>query len=194
MRSKIKVLPHNPLHVEQFSCLKVWLESILSSIPIVSIEHIGSTSIPNLPAKPVIDIDVIIHKGNLEQVIQVLMDCGVYSYRGELGLPGRHFFQPGNTVEHNLYVCIEGCLALRNHLEVKKILLQDSELRREYGEVKLKLAKDLAEGRLLCNDDYNIGKNEIVAKILEKSDLSEEDRAFIVETNATRLAKRDWSF
>src|ERR1035438_8127870 len=58
----------------------------------------------------------------------------------ELGIPGRHALRsPADGLACHVYVCVDGCLALANHLAVRDVLRGDPELRAEYGNAKLAL-------------------------------------------------------
>ena len=167
--------PHNPRWATEFSCTKTKLQAILSNVPIICIEHVGSTSIPSLLAKPVLDIDIIVTPQNLSAARAALVNVG-YEDRGEQGVSGRVAFrQPidikGNEMKRNTYVVIEGCLALRNHLDLRRILQEDEGLRREYKNVK----RVLVRGGVGDVDEYCRGKTEVMLKILRRAGWNEVD-------------------
>lgn len=137
------VEPYNPEWATQFASLKSELESFLTGVSYQSIEHVGSTSIPGLPAKPILDIDVVATASQLPLVIEALSKEGTgYLYMGELYIEHRHAFRaPGLEPVRNLYVCVEGSAALRNHLGVKRLLMEDEALREEYGKLKMELGE-----------------------------------------------------
>ncbi|KAL9045630.1 MAG: hypothetical protein Q9214_001354 [Letrouitia sp. 1 TL-2023] len=177
MGIKIEVLPHNPLYTLQFSHLKFWLQHELRGVPVLAIEHIGSTAIPGLVAKPIIDIDVVVRAEHVPAAVDALRDSCHWSHKGECGIPGRHSFRPGRIRPvHNLYVCVDGCLGLRAHLAVKRVLLGDGEMRRRYGEVKMELAKV----EWLWYEQYNEAKNGIIEEIMAKGGISEEERRELI--------------
>jgi GrpB-like predicted nucleotidyltransferase (UPF0157 family) len=112
-------------------------------VPYISIEHVGSTSIPQLAAKPILDIDVVASQTQLPRVLEALQHVPDLAliYMGELGIANRHAFRAPQTVPvRNLYVCVEGSAALRNHLAVRDLLRGDEGLRGEYGALKSGLA------------------------------------------------------
>jgi GrpB-like predicted nucleotidyltransferase (UPF0157 family) len=111
-------------------------------VPFVSIEHVGSTSISRLTAKPILDIDVIATKEQLQSVLGALQHPDLQLiYMGELGITDQHAFcAPQKFPVRNLYVCIEGFAALRNHLAVRDMLRNHEGLRREYSMLKSELA------------------------------------------------------
>lgn len=132
---------YNPIWALQFQAIRAELETYLSGVSYQSIEHVGSTSIPGLPAKPILDIDVVATVPQLQDVITALSKEGTgLLYMGELYITDRHAFRaPGMEPVRNLYVCVEGSAALRNHLGVRNLLLKDEKLREEYGSLKMDL-------------------------------------------------------
>jgi GrpB-like predicted nucleotidyltransferase (UPF0157 family) len=138
----VTVLPYDPTWPQSFEQIKKELEVALKGVPFVSIEHVGSTSIPNLAAKPVLDIDVVATQEQLQSVLEALKHPDLQLiYMGELGIANRHAFrEPRKSPVRNLYVCVEGSAALRNHLAVRDLLRSDEGLRREYGALKSELA------------------------------------------------------
>ncbi|KAJ6145816.1 hypothetical protein N7470_009711 [Penicillium chermesinum] len=137
---KVTIEPYSPEWPILFAERKSHLEQILQGIPIVSIEHIGSTSIPSLHAKPVIDIDIIIKPSSLEAGRQALAAAGFDK------LDAAHGRSSDGSVRYNTYLAIDGCESLRNHLDTKRVLLEDEELRKEYSQLKLKLQESTFDG------------------------------------------------
>ena len=195
--AKVQVLPHDPLWSVQFSTAKANLTEILKDVSIVAIEHVGSTSIPDLPAKPVLDIDIIVSSENIDKARKRLVEVG-YSDLGELGIKDRwvmrepgygadefasgyNFKANGKTgigMRMNTYVILEGCLQLRNHLDIKRVLLENKALRREYGETKRGLVE-----RGMDIDDYVRGKSEVIQKILEVAGWTREELGIVGDAN-----------
>jgi len=190
---QVTIEPHNPAWLDEFQKTKSSLESILKDAPCQSIEHVGSTSIAGLPAKPVLDIDIIVTPAQLPAVRKALSDAG-YLDCGEADIPGRFIFrQPGygqkdaafghlgagGEMRRNTYAIIEGCPALRNHLDIKRVLVENEALREEYGNVKKGLM-----GREFNNiGEYAHSKNKILWKLLAAAGWSEEDLAPVKKAN-----------
>jgi GrpB-like predicted nucleotidyltransferase (UPF0157 family) len=141
---------------------------------VVAIEHVGSTSVPGLAAKPVIDCDIIVAEADVPAASQVLSELG-FTPEGELGIPQRWAFrEPGRLRGTNTYVVVAGSLSLRNHLAVRDILRADATLREQYAAVKRKVSLTAAN-----IDEYGQGKNSMVQQILAAAGMSEADRAAI---------------
>lgn len=146
---------------------------------ITGFEHVGSTAIEGLAAKPVIDIDAIYNnKEFLPEIIRRLEGLG-YIYEGDKGIPGREAFKAPSGICHHLYVCEEGCLALRNHLAIRDYLKTHPEECAAYGKLKLALAPLYERSPA----EYGEAKTEFLTQILNKCGIGKEELDSIVEVN-----------
>lgn len=180
---RVTVLPYDPTWAESFETIRARLAAALDGVPVVTIEHVGSTAVPGLAAKPILDIDVVVERAGLGAAIAALEKAG-YTHAGDLGVPDRHAMRASTTDEYaavtrNVYVCVDGSLSLRNHLAVRDTLRADADLRDAYAAVKLGLAARELDGI----DDYIDGKNEIVQRILAAAGISTDDRGAILTVN-----------
>ncbi|MBM3664019.1 MAG: GrpB family protein, partial [Actinobacteria bacterium] len=143
---RVTVVPWNPQWSIEFESIRRELSNACASTPVRAIEHVGSTSVPGLAAKPIIDVAVVVARDDVDDAIAALEAAG-YSYQGERGVPDRHAFHaPPHGPARHVYVAVDASLALRNHLAVRDVLRSDPELRRRYGELKLDLAsRDIAD-------------------------------------------------
>jgi GrpB-like predicted nucleotidyltransferase (UPF0157 family) len=145
-----------------------------AGVPVVAIEHVGSTSVPGLAAKAVIDCDIIVARQDVAAASKVLMTLG-FTPEGELGIPLRWAFrEPERLAGTNTYVVVAGSLALRNHLAVRDALRADPTLRDQYAAVKRRVGAVAAD-----IDEYGQGKSAMVQRILAVAGLSEAERASI---------------
>ena len=103
------------------------------------IEHVGSTSVRGLSAKPVIDIDVVIRDTSmLPAAVSALAGIG-YTHEGDLGIPGREAFKykgKEHLLKHHLYVCAEDSSELKRHITFRDYLRSHPEAVKEYSRVK----------------------------------------------------------
>ena len=121
----IIVEPYNPKWVIEFEKIKNEIIPIIGD-SIISFEHVGSTSVVGLWAKPVIDIDVIIDDGMLPVIIKELATIG-YKHEGDLGISGREAFkyneeEKSHLMKHHLYVCHKDNAELKQHLALRYFL------------------------------------------------------------------------
>jgi GrpB-like predicted nucleotidyltransferase (UPF0157 family) len=177
----ILLTPYNPAWPAQFERIAATIKPALAHIPSATIEHVGSTAVPGLAAKPIIDIDIIVDPPDIPAGIAALESIG-YTHRGNLDVPGREAFAPpDNTPRRNLYLCERGCLSVRNHLAVRDILRTRPDLRDQYAAFKFALAAE--PGMDIAN--YTDGKSPILQTILAESDLTPAELAEILTVNTT---------
>jgi len=128
-----------------------------------SIEHVGSTSVCGIAAKPILDIAVAISAAREgEKAIAPLENLG-YEYRGEYGIKGRFYFVKGEPRTHHIHMLPVDSEEWRNHLFFRDYLCQNSAAAAEYD----KLKRDLAKKNTGDRDAYTDGKADFVKKILE---------------------------
>lgn len=131
---------------------------------VLDIQHVGSTSIPGLEAKPIIDIAIGV--ASLEiglNCIEPLSKIG-YEYKNDAGIPGRHFFAKGDKEKRTHYLHIE---VINGQLWNNHILFRDY-LRKhnDYGEEYAKLKRILASRYENDRDAYTIGKDEFIRNVI----------------------------
>jgi GrpB-like predicted nucleotidyltransferase (UPF0157 family) len=143
-------------------------------------EHVGSTSVPGLHAKPVLDICIVVpSKRDVPFVIKGLAGLG-YVHRGNLGVPDREAFaRPEHLPRHHMYVSPRGALSLKNQLGVRDYLRSHPDAAKEYGDLKLSLARRFPEDI----DSYIAGKTEFILAILRRIGFDERELADIAEIN-----------
>jgi GrpB-like predicted nucleotidyltransferase (UPF0157 family) len=161
----VEVVDYRAEWPQQFERVAARLRSALAHVPSVQVEHVGSTSVPGLAAKPVLDIDVIVEDADWRAALHALESMG-YLHRGDLGIDGREAFAaPDDTPRRHVYLCrADGC-AVRNHLAVRDVLRRDALLRDEYAAAKERLAS--LPGMDI--DTYVAGKSAVLQKILARS-------------------------
>lgn len=138
MKRRVEVLPFDPAWTQAFEDIKAELQSALGGL-CIRIEHVGSTSVPGLSAKPVIDIDAVIRdRSMLGEVIAALGKLG-YIHEGDLGIPGREAFGyegKEHLMKHHLYVCAEDSDELKRHIAFRDYLRTHPETAKEYSRIK----------------------------------------------------------
>ena len=166
MRKHVVVEPYNEAWKEDFAAIRGELEGALGDLAL-RIEHVGSTSVPGLSAKPVIDIDVVIRdRSQLPDVVSAMASIG-YHHEGDLGIPGREAFKyegKEHLRNHHLYVCAQDSAELKRHVAFRDYLLSHPEAVAEYSRVK-------EEGAALYPydiDKYIEHKTPLIRGIYEK--------------------------
>ena len=135
---RVEVSPYDAAWADDFQKIKGELDSVLKGL-VLSIEHVGSTSVPGLSAKPIIDIDVVIKdEAALPPVIEALQSIG-YQHNGDQGIKGREAFDYEGKEQlrkHHLYVCAADSSELKRHMTFRDYLRSDPEAVRGYSRVK----------------------------------------------------------
>ncbi len=137
---------------------------------LIDIQHTGSTAIPGIAAKPIIDIAVAIDSlSNIDEITQILHELG-YQYRGEQGIPGRHLFAKGDEENrtHYLHIMEKSHHEWKNSILFRDYLKSNSKVAKEYDNLKRKLAKKYESDR----GKYTEGKSKFIQKIIENAILS----------------------
>lgn len=175
----VTVLQYSGRWPESFATVAADLGAALVDLGSARIEHVGSTSVPGLAAKPILDVDVIVTRAEVTVAVAALESIG-YMHRGDLGVTDREAFAaPDEDPRRHVYVCVEDTLHVRNHLAVRDVLRRRADLREEYTEVKLALAADPS----MDIEHYIAGKSAVLQKILAESDLTEVEREEIRRLN-----------
>ncbi len=181
MSSTVEVIGYDPAWRDSFNAIVAVLRRH-PRLAEVRIEHVGSTSVIGLAAKPIIDMDIIAESlEHVEQLKQALEALG-YQHRGDLGIVGREaFFSPPEPTlpSHYLYLCNLDSLAFRNHLVLRDALRADKRLAKQYSELKKSLAKKYPNDI----DRYCEAKSNFILSVLEDNGLSATDLETIGKQN-----------
>ena len=149
---RVTVYPYDPQWPREFEAIRIELEAALGPLAL-RIEHVGSTSVPGLSAKPIIDIEVVIRDYDIfPEVVEKLALAG-YEHEGDLGIPEREAFRyegKDHLQKHHLYVCPQSSRELHRHLTFRDYLRSHPEAVRRYGEAKEKAARKYPDSI----DDY----------------------------------------
>jgi GrpB-like predicted nucleotidyltransferase (UPF0157 family) len=175
----IEVVDYDPRWPETFAHLRSPILTALGDLA-VAVEHVGSTSVPGLAAKPVIDISIVVpEKSDVPTGISRLAILG-YVHRGDLGIEGREAFaNPSGLPMHNLYLCPRGSVALANHLAIRNYLRTHPEAARQYGELKKRLAERFPHDI----DSYVDGKTGMLLRMLREIGFPAEQLSKIEQAN-----------
>ena len=140
---KVVVLPYDRTWKFAFEEIKREIEGAIGDL-IIGIEHVGSTSVEGLSAKPIIDIDVVIKDySTFEAVVNKLESIG-YIHEGNLGIKDREAFKYSDKPhlqQHHLYVCPQQSEELYRHITFRDFLRSNPEAVKKYGAVKEKAAQ-----------------------------------------------------
>ena len=135
---------------------------------VVDIQHVGSTAVPDLPAKPILDIAIAIRTLDIiPDIVERLTEIG-YIYRGDGGDEGGHLFdkepEPDIRTAH-VHVVESSDTQWKNYLLFLKTLREDPNVRKRYADVKQVLAKQFPNDR----KSYSLAKDEFIERVLRET-------------------------
>jgi GrpB-like predicted nucleotidyltransferase (UPF0157 family) len=162
---RIAVVPYDPAWPHRFEAERALLETVLEPWLEEGIHHVGSTAIPGLAAKPIIDMIAGVH--DLEGARAAFGPLREHSYQHTPHRPGiaHHFSKPSarqSEVTHGIHLTEPGSDLWRERLAFRDALRSDAALAAEYATLKLRLAQE-------HDDDisaYTMGKREFVIRVL----------------------------
>jgi len=167
----VKIIPYCSEWKKCFEEEKTGLLSILGD-NVIDIQHIGSTSVPGLVAKPIIDMMVGFRNFyDSFKYIEKLEEQG-YKFLGIADIRGRLFLVKGNEeiTTHHLHIVEYGSELWLEQLAFKEYLCKNAKVAKEYAQLKQKLAEKFEFDR----DSYTSAKADFVRNIINKSLMKQE--------------------
>ena len=167
--NKVLVLPYDKNWQMEFEKIKDELIKVLDDVTI-GIEHVGSTSVNGLAAKPIIDIDVIIPTYSCFNIVVKRLNKLGYKYEKKLSIKDRELFKytgEMHLMTHNLYVCPRNSIELKRHIILRNYLRKNKEAMENYNSIKLK-ATELFPNNM---DKYIEYKTSYIEEVYKKYNL-----------------------
>lgn len=157
----VEVVPYNSAWEQKFEDEAKKIKKIFEEI-FVDIYHIGSTAVPRVKAKPIIDILVEVKDINKVDSYNKQMEELSYVALGEYGIPKRRFFQKGgNNRTHHVHIFEQASPQIKRYIDFRDYLISNLKVAREYSLLKEKLA----EKYRYDIDKYQEGKESFIKKI-----------------------------
>ncbi|NIK55585.1 GrpB family protein [Kribbella shirazensis] len=163
MIAPAEVLDYDPRWPLWFAEIRARVTPYLDGLP-HHLEHVGSTAVPGLAAKPIIDVDIVVPAAGLVRMAIERLTAAGYRHEGDQGIPGREAFAlPPDAVHyHHLYVVVEGNKAHQDHVALRDHLRLNAADRERYAARKRELAHLLTTDRAA----YVEGKAALVEELL----------------------------
>ena len=173
MTAPIIIEEYDPQWPQRFEEIRLHLASVVGTFA-AAIEHVGSTAVPGLAAKPIIDVDILLKSAtDLPQVITKLAAIG-YQHQGTLGVPGRDAFKaPEHDIHHHLYVCSTPDTEFFRHIAFRDYLCTHPKDAEDYARLKRSLAGKFSVDR----QAYTQAKTDFIHEILQRADLEHTEHS-----------------
>ena len=161
----IEVVPYDCNWANHFLIEATRLEKLFKE-NFSAIHHIGSTSIPDMPAKPTIDIVLAVKDiAKVDKLNPEMQKLG-YEAWGEYNIPGRRFFVKGeNKRSHHVHVFQQGSPDITRHILFRDYFIANPVDAKEYSKLKIELAEKFRHNRRA----YVVGKQEFVKRLEAKA-------------------------
>jgi GrpB-like predicted nucleotidyltransferase (UPF0157 family) len=167
MPEPVVIAKYDPAWPTRYEALRSRVAEALGALA-KEIEHVGSTSVPGLAAKPTIDFCILLRStDDLPEVIERLMRLG-YAHEGDFGIAGREAFAtpPGyGAHDHHLYVCAPDWVGYRDQITFRDYLRNHTKAARAYARLKRSLAIKHRNDRTA----YTEAKAGFVRAVLERA-------------------------
>ena len=158
----VQLVPYTAEWIRLFEAEKARLQAAIGK-HVLDIQHVGSTAIPGMIAKPIIDIGIAVEDFEEARVcIQSVQSLG-YEYRGEQGIPRRHYFVKGDPRTHHIHMNEVGSRDWEDQVLFRDYLVGHPQLAKEYAALK----KELAERHPMDREAFQVGKARFIEWVLE---------------------------
>ena len=161
------VVPYDPNWVTEFERIRDYLLEQIGDL-VLEIKHVGSTSVPGLCAKPIIDIVAVMESYDVFPEIVARLEKVGFQHRGDQGIKEREVFKrliPDDFMNYHFYVCPKDCEESRRHNIFRNALINDKNIADEYGKLKMRLVAEVNGDRVLYTDS----KTDCIVGVIEKS-------------------------
>jgi len=163
-RGAVRLIPYIPEWARLFEEEKALLEAAIGD-EVLDIQHVGSTSIPGMIAKPILDIGIAVRDYEEARVcIRPVEQLG-YEYRGELGISRRHYFVKGEPRTHHIHMNERDSRDWENQVLFRDYLIHHPEQAEQYAALKRELAETYPRDR----EAYLEGKASFIEGVLERA-------------------------
>ncbi len=160
---KIDMVPHDPEWRQEFQQEAEQITAALGSA-VVTVHHMGSTAIPTIYAKPVIDLLLVVQSVAALDEKQTAMEALGYEALGEFGIPERRYFRRNNALgdrTHQVHAFENGSPQITRHLAFRDYIIAHPETAQEYSDLKRELAAQYPNDI----EAYMDGKDEFIQEI-----------------------------
>jgi GrpB-like predicted nucleotidyltransferase (UPF0157 family) len=170
------IVPYNRDWPRRFAEISAMIQRTIPGT-YYAVEHVGSTSVPGLAAKPIIDVDIVMREGQFERIKRGLESLG-YEDEGDLGIPGRSAFYLRDEglrkvlAPHHLYVLAPDSAVLADHRAFRDFLLAHAEWVERLNALKADLADQYPDE----GEAYQQAKSPMVEELLRLARLERSER------------------
>jgi GrpB-like predicted nucleotidyltransferase (UPF0157 family) len=162
LKNTLIVLPYDPSWTREFERIHDFLAGVIGDL-VLAIKHVGSTSVPGLCAKPIIDIVAIMESYDVFPQIVARLEQAGFAHKGDQDIKGREVFKrmiPDDFMDYHFYVCPRDSEENRRQTRFRNALLKNPQIAEDYGRLKMRLIGEVNGDRVLYTDsktDFIVG-------------------------------------
>ena len=160
-QGQVRLHPYTPLWAKLYQQEKEQIKTAIGHL-IVDIQHIGSTAIPGIKAKPVLDMMAGVKRLEDALLCQAPLAAIGYEYIADAGIPNDYVFGTGVVQTHLLHVVEYGSREWTSNLYFRDALRSDPNLAREYEALKVELSRKFSNSRA----EYTAAKSAFISKVI----------------------------
>jgi GrpB-like predicted nucleotidyltransferase (UPF0157 family) len=161
--ARVVVVDHDPAWSARFAAAAAALVTLVPT-GLVAVEHVGSTAVPGLAAKPIIDVLLLLDDVTRLDALEAAFGARGFVAKGEFGIPGRRYFSrgPDHARTEHVHAFSAGAPEAQRHRDLRDYLIAHPAAARRYGETKRRLARAHPEDI----HAYMDGKHGLVRELL----------------------------
>ena len=161
------VVPYDPNWKNEYERIRDYLMEQIGDL-VLEIKHVGSTSIPGLCAKPIIDIVAVMDSYDVFPAIVARLEKVGFKHNGDQGIKEREVFKrliPDEFMDYHFYVCPKNSEESRRQTIFKNALLNNKDIADKYGKLKMRLVDEANGDRVLYTDS----KTDFILGVIDKA-------------------------
>jgi GrpB-like predicted nucleotidyltransferase (UPF0157 family) len=160
-------MTYDPNWLNEFERIRDYLMEQIGGL-VLEIKHVGSTSVPGLCAKPILDIVAVMESYDVFPEIVTRLEKDGYNHAGNQGVKDREAFKrliPDDFMDYHFYVCLKDSEELRRWAIFLNALRSNKDIADEYGKLKMRLIDEVYGDRALYTDS----KTDFVLGVINKA-------------------------
>ena len=167
LQNTLIVLPYDPNWKTEFERIRDYLLEQIGDL-VLEIKHVGSTSVPGLCAKPIIDIVAVMESYDVFPAVVERLEKVGFQHEGDGGIKEREVFKrliPDDFMNYHFYVYPKDSEENRRQTIFRNALLNNKDIAEEYGKLKMQLIEEVNGDRVLYTDS----KTDFIVGVINKA-------------------------
>ena len=183
LNNTLVVVPYDPHWKTEFERIRDYLMKQIGDL-VIDIRHVGSTSVPGLCAKPIIDIVAIMESYEVfPQIVSRLEKVG-FQHEGDLGVKEREAFKrliPDDFMNYHFYICPKDSEEYRRQIRFRNALIKNPQFPEEYGKLKTRLIGEVNGDRVLYTNSKSDFVLDVMNRVNDEGELKSSSQNILIQ-------------